>query len=299
MRRVVDHLLEGVVQRLHQRRVHALGAHQAVGRVGHDVVAQLAGGGHVGPALGALVAEGHQQPHLAAVDELVPTRGVTGGHHVAAQQRLHLVGVALERDVVQLDLGHVGHLFDQQVRAGAGAGGAEVDLARLLARGLDVVLEGLPRRVGAHHEAEGVAGDADDEGEVVDRVPGHLLHVRQPRHAHRVLRQRVAVGLGVQRHVARAGGAAAAGHVLHHHLLAQHLGGDLGQRTVVAVGAAAGGPGHDDGDGARREGLCAGGAVGQRQQAAGGAQHQRAAGRAMGAGVGHGCRGAGEGSGRG
>ena len=255
MLRVVHRLLEGVVQRLHHRRVHALGAGQAVRRIGDHVVAQVLGGGHVGPALDALVAEGDQQPHLAAVDELVPAGGVAGRHHVAAQQRLHQVGVALERDVVELHLGDVGHLLDQQVRAGAGAGGAEVDLAGLLARGLDELVESLVRRIGLDDETEGVAGDAEDEAEVVDRVPGRLLHVRDAQHAHRELRDGVAVGLGLHRHVARAVGATAAGLVGHDDGLAQVLAGGFGQRAQVAVGRAAGGPGHDQRDRAGREGL--------------------------------------------
>ena len=50
----------------------------------------------------------------------------------------------------------------------------------------------------------------------LQRIPLHLLHVRQAQHAHRVLGDRVAVGLRGQRHRARAGGAAAAGLVLDH-----------------------------------------------------------------------------------
>ena len=55
------------------------------------------------------------------------------------------------------------------------------------ARRLDVLVEGLVRRVDAHGEAEGVARDADDEAEVDQRIPLHLLHVRQAQHAHREL----------------------------------------------------------------------------------------------------------------
>ena len=124
------------------------------------------------------------------------------------------VGVALERHVVELHLGVGRELFHQQVRRGADAGRAVVDLARVLARRLDVLVEGLVGRIGAHREAEGVARDADDEGEVLERVPLHLLHVRHAQHAHRELGDGVAVGPGGQRHRARAGGAAAARLVL-------------------------------------------------------------------------------------
>src|SRR5213592_1576740 len=49
MLRIVERLLEGVVQRLHDLRIHAFRAHQAVRRIRNDIEAELLRGGRVPP----------------------------------------------------------------------------------------------------------------------------------------------------------------------------------------------------------------------------------------------------------
>src|SRR6185436_6125293 len=101
----------------------------------------------------------------------------------------------------------------------------------------------LELRIGLHHDAEGVAGEADDVGEVVDRVPVDLLHVRHAEGGNGELRDRVAVGPGGLGHGRRAVHAAAAGPVLDHQRLAEGALGDLAELAEIEVGAAPAGHG--------------------------------------------------------
>ena len=115
--------------------------------------------------------------------------------------------------------------------------------------------EGPVRRVGAHGEPQRVARDADDEREVVDRMPRGLLHVRQPQHPRRELCQGVAIGLRIERHVAGTQRSARTGLVMDNDLLPQVAPGDLGQHAQMAIGRAARRPRHDQVDRPVREGL--------------------------------------------
>ena len=95
----------------------------------------------------------------------------------------------------------LGDLLHGDVQAGAGAGRAVVELAGI---GLGVgeeFAERLPRRLGFHNDAEGIAGEADDVGEVGRRIERHLGHERIAEDRDRDLRDGVAVGLGGRGHL--------------------------------------------------------------------------------------------------
>ena len=99
-----------------------------------------------------------------------------------------------------------------------------------------------------HDDAEGVAGDVDDIGEVVQRVEVRPVgHLRQAEDGDRHLGQGVAVGPRVLHHqrAERAGHARA---VLDHDRLAQVPRGDLGHRAHLPVGRPARRPGNDQAD---------------------------------------------------
>jgi hypothetical protein len=172
---------------------------------------------------------------------------------VASHERDGAVGVALERHVQQLHAGLGGDLLHGEVERCAGTRRGVGKLARVRLGVLDEVLESLELRVGADHHAERVAREADDVGEVVDRVPVHLLHVRLAEGGDGELRDGVPVRLRGPRHGDRSVVAAAAGAVLDHQRLAQVLGGDLAQPAEIDVGAAARRPGHDQGNRLGRE----------------------------------------------
>ena len=133
------------------------------------------------------------------------------------------------------------------------------DLAGILLGEIDHVLPGLERRFGAGGDAEGVAGEMDDVGKILGRIPGDFLHQRQAEYRDRQLRDGVAVGLGSRRHGGRADGAAAAGLVVDRDRLAQHLRGAVGDRAHRNVGRSARRPRHDQGDRLGRIFLRAGG----------------------------------------
>ena len=242
------------MQRARERGVHALGTAHTKGRIAHRLVAQLVQRRHSGPALGALAAVGGQEAQLARINMRAPAGCVARAHGVAAQDGLHVVGIALERHGCELDAGTLRKLFHGQVRAGAVAGVAVGELLRV---GLGVghqVGNGLDGRIHRHHKAEGVAGEAGDPGEILQRVELHLLHVRDTEHAVRQLAQRVAVRLGVDQLIG-AEGTARAGFVVHDDLHAQGLGGALRDRADHRVGAAARRPGADVADGLVGKGL--------------------------------------------
>src|SRR5438094_6097573 len=121
----------------------------------------------VGPWL-----RGIDAPHYLAAS---PRRSISAlsstkvsRRHVPAEHCLLQVGVAFERHMVQRDLCVLRELLHQQVWRRTDAGRAVVDLAWILARRFDVVVERLVRRVCAHREPERVTRQPDDEGEVID-----------------------------------------------------------------------------------------------------------------------------------
>ena len=134
------------------------------------------------------------------------------------------------------------------MQRGAGARRRVGHLAGIGLGEIDHVLPGLERPFRAGGDAERVAGEMDDVGEILGRIPGHFLHQRQAEHRDRKLRDGVAVGLRRRRHGRRSDRAAAAGLVVDRDRLAQHLGGAFGDRAHRDVGRSAGRPRHDQGD---------------------------------------------------
>jgi hypothetical protein len=158
-------------------------------------------------------------------------------------------------------------------------GRAVGDLARVGAGVGQQFLQRLPGRVGAHHDAEGVAHQPDHPGEVDQRVIGRARHQHgdaEDRVRHD--RQRVAIRPRALRQRGRAHAAAGAGPVLDHHGLAEPAPGTLAQRPHLDVGGAARREGQEDADRPVREArLAKGGACQQR----GGQRKRGAAGDAL------------------
>jgi hypothetical protein len=100
---------------------------------------------------------------------------------------------------------------------------------------LDHVVEGLEGRIRPHAHAEHEPGKVNDIGEVLQRVVGRLLHEREAEDRDGNVRDGVAVGLGIGRHLRRAG--RAAGAVVDDHGLAQDLASRVGHGPVPAPSA--------------------------------------------------------------
>jgi hypothetical protein len=172
---------------------------------------------------------------------------------VTAEQRVHHLGVALERDVGPFDALPFGDLLHRDVQAGAGAGRAIVDLAGV---GLGVgeeLLERLPRRISSHHDTERVTADTDDVGEIRARIESRLGHEGKAEDGDRDLRDRVAIGLCGRGHLARGERAGAARPVLDDDRLPDMLFGRGRERAHADVGGTTSGPRHDEVDGPRRK----------------------------------------------
>ena len=257
------------MQHLHHRARHAGRPGQAVGRGGHDGVAQLLERGHLRPALGALLAKGDQQPQLARVDERRKAVGVDAHHHLAGGHRDHLLGGAF---VGHVDVGQAAlaeQLVHHHVGRGAGAVGGDAQGAGVGLGVAEQVVQRFERAGRGHDDAEGDPRQLDDRRGVTDRIPQHLADPGGAQHGMRQLRQRVAVGCGLlqDRHGQRAAGAAA---VLDQHLLAQLARRGFGQHAEGEVGGAARRPGQPQRD---RPGRERGRRLGQRR-APGWAQRQ-------------------------
>jgi hypothetical protein len=69
-----------------------------------------------------------------------------------------------------LDALLLGDLLHRDVQARARARRAVIDLAGIGPGVVDEFAKRLPRRVGLHHDPEGVAGDVDDVGKILGRI---------------------------------------------------------------------------------------------------------------------------------
>ncbi len=136
-------------------------------------------------------------------------------------------------------------LLHGDVQAGAGAGRSVVELAGIGLGVGDELRKCLPRRIAADHDAEGVAGQADDVGEILGGIERCLRHERIAEHGDRKLRHRIAVRFRVGGHLARPERAAGAAAVFDHDRLAEMLLRRGGERAQDDVGRAAGGERHD------------------------------------------------------
>ena len=197
--------------------------------------------------------------------------GICRRHDLPTQDGLHHVSAALEGDVVELDAHALRDVLHRQVRAGQHTRGAVAELARVgLGPGHEIG-PGLDGRLGGHHHPEGIAGDAQDVGDVLDRVPADLGGVGQAEHAQRDLRQGVAVRLGLLQGLRRQR-AAGAGAVLDHHGLPEQLGRVFRQSAHGQVGGAARREGDHQLDGLHRPGALGAQA---RRDAGGNTGHQQ------------------------
>ncbi len=155
---------------------------------------------------------------------------------------------ALEGDLRQLDAGHPGDLLHADMQRGAGARRGIGHLAGVRLGELHHVLPALELRLCAGGHTEGVAREMDDVGEVLGRIPRHVLHQGQAEHGDRNLRDGVPVRLRRGCHGRRSNRAAAAGLVVDHDRLTQHLRGAVGDGAHRDVGRSAGRPRHDQCD---------------------------------------------------
>src|SRR6266540_39548 len=245
--------LERVVQHLDDLHLHTLWTGNAEWRVRNYVDADLPQGLHARPIFAAHGTPSHQQPEPAGVDALRPSARVSDRMDMAAEQRIHRIGIALERDVGPFDALPLGNLLHCDVQARAGARRAIVDLAGIGLRIGEELLERLPRRIIPHHHTERVTADADDVGEICAWIESGLGHERKAEHRDRNLRDRVAVGLGVRGHLSRRECPGAARSVLDDDRLPEMLFGRARERTHAEVGGPARRPRHDEGHGADRK----------------------------------------------
>src|SRR6516165_5265046 len=119
--RLLQSLLERVVEGLDDLRLNAPWTGYAEGRVRDHVDAEIAQGWHARPVLGPGGAPGNQQSELTGVDELRPSARIRNRMDVTTQQRVHHLGVALERNVGPVDALPFGDLLHRDVQTGAGA----------------------------------------------------------------------------------------------------------------------------------------------------------------------------------
>ncbi len=144
--------------------------------------------------------------------------------------------------------------FGGEMRAGAIAGRAVVQLARLPLRERDQFLQVLHRQVVSHHKGVREGARARERGEIRDGIIARLLHQQHVVAMRLVVAEGdgVAIGLGL-RHGARADGARSPGTVFNDHLLFQVFLDIRSDDPRDDIGWSARRIGHHDRDGARWE----------------------------------------------
>ena len=183
-----------------------------------------------------------------------PAGRVTCRHHVATQNGLHVVSIALEWHIGELDARALRKFLHRHVRTSANAGMAIGDLFGVGFGEVYKILDRFERRICGHNQAKGVARQAGNPGKVFERIELHFLHVRNAKHPLRQLRQRVAIWLGVDQFI-RTEHAASTWLVVHDNGLSQCFAGTFSQRAHHHIGGTTRRPRADVADGARREGL--------------------------------------------
>src|SRR6185503_6657935 len=154
-----------------------------------------------------------------------------------------------------VDLGGELEQFAGEMRQAAGAGGREVELARLFLGERDQLLHVVGGDAGRHHQHFRHFGDQRDGREILERVVGHLLHAgRDGERAGADDADGVAVGLGLGDHVG-AEHAGLAGAVLDHDGLLEDLGHALRDHARDHVVRPARRERHDQPDGLARKAL--------------------------------------------
>ena len=171
-------LLEGIVQRLDHGRRQVLGSDQAIGADGDGIDAAFHQGRLVGVFRKSLGRGHRQHADLAVLHERRPLRAIGNELDMAAQQGRHELRAALVGNVGEARARGLFGLEHQQVTGAADAAGAVVQLLGLAPPRVDQVGDGLVGRVRAHDHAEGELREADDVGEVAQRMPVRRLIVR-------------------------------------------------------------------------------------------------------------------------
>ena len=116
--------------------------------------------------------------NLPDVDERRPLRAVADEMDLAGEQRLGPLGRTLVGHMREFRAGRLLDLDHGELAGAADPAGGVVVLVGLLLRRVDQLFQRLPRRIGAHDDADRVARQADDVGEVPYRIPVGRLVVR-------------------------------------------------------------------------------------------------------------------------
>ena len=138
------------------------------------------------------------------------------------------------------------------MHGGAGAGGGDRHLARILLGIGDEVAEGLQRRVGVDRERKAVTTETRDPGEVLDGIPIDLLHIRIAQQSRGGCRDRVPVRLFVFCHGGGRERGACARLVLDDDRLPELSGCELAELPEGDVGGAACRESNEQSDGSDR-----------------------------------------------
>ena len=158
----------------------------------------------------------------------------------------------------QRDAGRAGEIFAGDVAGGAGAGRAEIDLAGIGLRIGDQLGNGFGGKRRMHHQRIRRVADQADRRKILARiVAGILVERRSDRERAGVAKQqRVAVGIAFRDRLG-ADGAAGAGPVVDHDLLAEQFAHLVGNAAADDRGAAAGRERNDQRDRAGSGKFCA------------------------------------------
>ena len=203
---------------------------------------------------GALGAADGKHLHLA-VFEMAGNgrqRGVQKGD-LPTEERRHRLPGALVRHMHDVDAEAGLERLGGEVMDAADAGGAVVQLARLLLRERHQLLQRVRGHRGMRDQVERRGADQAHRREILERLVGQLgEEMRVDRDLADVGdQQRVAVGRRLH-DLGHAIDAARAAHVLHHDRLAQRIGELAADQARHRVGKSAGRVRHDDPDRARR-----------------------------------------------
>ena len=159
---------------------------------------------------------------------------------LAAEQRLGPFRRALVRHVGEARPGRLLYLDHGELAGATDARGGVVVLVGFLLCRRDELLQILPRRVGAHDDADRVARQPDDVGEVAQRLPVGRLVVRIAQAVDAHAGELMAVRLSIEQHRRRERAGRARPRIDEDRLAEPRPGG-LAHQAEVDVGAAAGG----------------------------------------------------------
>ena len=186
------------MQRLHDAGRQPLRPDQPIGAVRDRVDAALLERWRIGILGNTLLGRHGQDAELPAVDLWRPLRGIGQKIDMPAQQRRHPFGAALVGHMRKFRAGHLIDLDHHQIAAAAHPTGAIGVFLGVFLAGGNQILDGLPGRLGPHHDPQGVGRQTSDVGEVAQRVPRHRLIVRITQAVDAHDRELIAVGFRVE-----------------------------------------------------------------------------------------------------